>query len=129
MNESELGRFGQWLDEHRATVKVVAVVDKMRLPGNPSDALAPVFSTTWRGGIIQERAGSVALFDVSQPTPWVGFGFPTIEGGLSATAFGGRETDNPEYIPEPGALEELKGLALIAGAIALGAVLFSRAMR
>lgn len=72
--EDEYGPWQQWANEHSDTVQVVAVERKKHLaPYRPA-----IFVTRPDLSIIMEEAGSWMLFDVSAPTPWVGFGYPTI---------------------------------------------------
>ncbi|HEY3493839.1 MAG TPA: hypothetical protein VGK73_04105 [Polyangiaceae bacterium] len=114
--------FGDWVREHG--VHVLASIPKKALASN-----TPVFATTWDGDIIENLVGSAVLFDLTAATPWVGLGLPTIETGLSVEAFRARETENPEFIPGPEPMDELKGIVMLGVAAYLGGILLQRAMR
>lgn len=129
VNADEAEDFSEWLDDNAGNVHVIATVDKLRLADDTDAILAPVFSTTWRGQIIEHRVGSVVLFDIFADTPWVNLGLPTIETGLSVEAFQRRETENPEYIPGVAPLDEVKGLVLLGLGVYLGGIVLARVLR
>jgi len=126
--EDELEDWSEWSRAHAATVHVVASEQKTKLaPFTPA-----VFATRWDGSIIMDGAGAWFLFDVSAPTPWVGFGFPTIVTDMTI-----RRSTDVEAAPEPepdGQLGsdlwgEIKGLVFFGGAIALVAAFIGRPKR
>lgn len=121
--------FAGWVKAHPSTVHVVSSIDQKALASD-----SPVFATRWDGTIIENLVGSMVLFDIKAPTPWVGLGFPTIEKGPSgAPRTPGEWTEevSEQYQPPPGSgvLDEVRGVVLLAGALALGGVLIHRAMR
>jgi hypothetical protein len=123
---SEGAAWHRWLTAN-PTVRVVAQVDKRAL-----SSTVPVFATRWDGTIVQDLIATAVLFDVAVPTPWVGFGFPTVEktDGVprSIASWVAEQTENPEFIPDgaPDLFQQLQSLLLFGGAVALGVVLLGR---
>ncbi len=126
--EDELGDWDEWARAHSATVRVVATERKTALPSH-----APAVMVTRPDlSIIMDAAGAWVLFDVLTPTPWIGFGFPTIVTDRSIT-----QSSHVEQAPDPEPDDQLasdlwgevKGLVLLAGGIYLGGVLLGKAMR
>lgn len=125
--------WAKWLGEQGGRVRVVAQVDKRALGTS-----VPVFATRWDGTIIQDLVGTDVLFDVLEPTPWVGFGFPSIESApptgpvpsepRSVDSWVKEKRDNPEYQPDPSATDELARLIKLGGLFLLGAVVLDRAL-
>ena len=123
--EDELEAWDEWAREHSATVRVVASEQKKKLP-----AFRPaIFATRPDLSIIMDEAGAWILFDVTAPTEWVGFGFPTIVTDMTIT-----QSSQVEQAPAPDPDDQLardvwgevKGLVLLAGGIYLAAAFIGR---
>jgi hypothetical protein len=126
--ERELGDWQRWVSEHQGEVHVVAAERKSAL----APFLPAVFATRPDGSIIMDAKGAWFLFDVLEPVPWVGFGFPTIVTDLAITSSSQVE-QAPDPEPDGGAAEgvwrEVKNTVLLGGAIYLGGVLLTRYLR
>lgn len=120
--EDELVRWDEWARDHSATVHVVSSERKKKL----SSYTPALFVTRPDLSIIMDEAGAWFLFDVSAPTPWVGFGFPTI-----VTDPAVRSSTDVEEAPDPepddqlakDIWKEIRGLILLAGGVYLGGTL------
>jgi hypothetical protein len=126
--EDELEDWDEWSREHSATVRVVASERKKKL----SPFVPAIFVTRPDLSIIMEEAGAWFLFDVTAPTAWVGFGFPTIVTDMTII-----RSEQVEQAPDPlpddqlakDIWGELKGLVLLAGGIYLAGAFFMRGRR
>ncbi len=125
LNATEIERWAAWVASHRDSVKVVATIEKTAVGGSE---LTTVFHVDTDGDIIWKRVGTVVLFDVTAPTAWVGLGYPDIW-TLSIGEWQAEHLENPEYIPEPSPLDELRNLALFGAGIYLGGILLQKALR
>lgn len=126
--EDELEDWDEWAEDNALTVHVVASERKTKLPSH-----APAVMVTRPDlSIIMEAAGAWFLFDVLSPTPWVGFGFPTIVTDRSIS-----QSIHVEQAPDPVPDDqlgmdlwgELKGLVLLGGGIFLAGALLMRGRR
>lgn len=126
--EDELDGWDEWAREHSTSVRVVATERKKKLP----EFRPAIFSTRPDLSIILDEAGAWILFDVLSPTPWVGFGLPTIVTDMSIT-----QSSQVEQAPDPvpddqlakDVWDEVKGLVLLAGGIYLAGAFFMRGHR
>ena len=116
--EDELEDWDEWARDHSGAVHVVASERQTTLsPYTPA-----VMATRPDGSIIMDAAGAWILFDVMAPTPWVGFGFPTIVTDPTITR---SEQIVQAPAPDPDdqlakdVWDEVKGLVLLAGGIYL----------
>lgn len=125
VNESERPTWESWLREHRSTVRQLATIEKRGVGGSE---LTAIFHTDPDGNIIWKTVGSSNYFQVSAPTPWVGLGLPTIE-DRPISAWAREENENPEYQPEPTALDDLRDIVLLGGGIYLAGILIAKAIK
>lgn len=103
-------QWARWVTANQATVRVVGVERKEKLePYVPA-----IFATRPDLSIIMQDGGAWLLFDILQPTPWVGLGFPTIVNSSSVKS--SSQVEQGEVVPSQGS-----GPADFATKIALGA--------
>lgn len=123
------GRYSVFLkpdegERFRAWAKAHGVVIVAAFPREVTRSNTPIWSISATGQVLLETVGESVLFDVTRASPWIGFGFPTIETGIDTTMFINRELYVP---PEPTALSELGTIALVGmGVYLLGQLLISR---
>jgi len=121
---SELERWQAWVTANTNRVKVRASELQTTTPNNPMWGITPT------GTIIKDPVGEAILFDVLQPVPWIGIGFPTIvkEQGSSPEAIMRAMTEIATApLPEEGffaaGLRQFGGLLLMGGALYLAVTL------
>lgn len=73
IDQSEVDRWQAWVTASAGKVKVVATEQQKAM----ARWVPAVFLTRWDLSIIQSVVGEWILFDVLEPTKWVGFGYPT----------------------------------------------------
>jgi len=112
----ETAEWTAWVAQHRDTVRVEATIDQRTIGGSEETAM---FHADLDLKLITESGGSAVLFTVSAPTPWGGFGFPTIETRASTEwQKENSETSGPA-VNTP--LEQIRNLVLFAGVVYLAA--------
>lgn len=122
------GRYSVFLkpdegERFRAWAKDSGVSLVVAFPRQVTRSNVPIWSINATGEVLLETVGESVLFDVTTPAPWVGFGFPTIETGVSVDQFVNQELYVP---PEKSALSELMTIALMASGVYLAAALLTR---
>lgn len=126
ITEAETARWSAWVTANIETVKVIGSISQRVAPNG-----LPVFAVDTDFNIIWKRIGTAFYFEVSAPTPWVKLGLPDIE-TRSVDAWRQEKTENPEYIPDPDAIDpiaEIKSLLLFGAVVYLGALALGRVVK
>lgn len=115
--EDEYGPWQKWVHDHQSTVDVLAVERQKRLaPYRPA-----IFVTRPDLSIIMDEAGSWMLFDVLAPTPWGGFGYPTIVTDMTVRS-SAQVVQAPPPVPDDQLAREVWGQ--VRGLLFWGAVVY-----
>lgn len=126
LKKEEIPAWQSWVKNSSPNVAVVASETQFVTPDGMLWAVSPESAT--RLDVLKEARGEWILFDVKAPTPWVGFGFPTIADGSvkSSTDVITAPSPEPDVHPSEKIVEAVKTLVFWGGAIYLGGVLLSR---
>lgn len=121
---AELETWQAWVSRNFPRVTVRASELQTVTPDNP------LWGVTPSGAIIKDPAGEVVLFDVAEPVPWIGIGFPTIVKQTGQTPEAIRQAmTEVASTPEPAegviakTMRELGGVIFMGGALYLAVML------
>jgi len=129
LKKDESERWRKWVDESPVVPRYSESMSALgRAPA--------VFQTRWDLDPIMQHVGDYVVFDVIRPTPWIGFGYPTIvsQGEITASTPLPSTTDviqapapaEGDFNPLGELFGEVKTLVFVGAGIWLATMLLSR---